>query len=91
MSTANMRVIIFKEEDCWVAQGLEHDICAQAASLNELYQHFELTVHLESNEDGGLERIRKAPKRFFDKWNERTEEATPTPDSAETYKYRIAA
>lgn len=60
-----IRVIFFKEGDAWLAQGLEHDICVQASSLDELYGRFEVAVRLESDKDGKLTHVGKAPDHFF--------------------------
>lgn len=91
MDTAQMRVILFKEGDLWIAQGLEYDICTQANDLKELYSRFEMTVRLESQEDGGLERIAKAPDHFFRKWEDRGSDAQPPHATTDNCQYGIAA
>jgi hypothetical protein len=67
--TERMRVIVFAEGDRWVAQALEHDICATAASVPELKTVFSVTVDLEEQEPGGLARIGAAPDSFFAMWD----------------------
>ena len=42
-----IRVIAFQECDQWVAQCLEHDICAQAPDLDTLYARVEATLLAE--------------------------------------------
>lgn len=66
-----IRVIFFKEGDAWIAQGLEHDICVQASSLDDLYGRFEVAVRIES-EAGSLGHIGKAPTYFHELWERRS-------------------
>lgn len=40
-------VVLYQEGNCWIAQGLEYDITAQAFSLPELHQRFALKVAAE--------------------------------------------
>jgi hypothetical protein len=90
MST-KIRVVIFKEGESWIAQALEHDICVQAQSLEDLYDFFEVAVEGEAAELGGLERIPQAPKYFFDLWDKRSSDANPAANANEAYSYGIAA
>lgn len=85
-----IRVILFQEGDCWVAQGLEHDICVQAASLEELYGRFDVAVRLEEAE-GGVERIGQAPKYFFDLWEKKAGEFKPSHDGNPVFDFGMAA
>ena len=71
MSNA-IRVIFFQEGEAWIAQGLEHDVCVQAPTLDELYGRFEVAVRLESDVDVKLAHIGKAPQHFFDLWDKRS-------------------
>jgi hypothetical protein len=86
-----IRVILFKEGDCWVAQGLEHDVCAQAASLEDLYGRFDVAVRLENNEEGGVDRIGPAPKYFFDLWDKKAGEYKPSHDGNPVFDFGMAA
>lgn len=87
-----IRVIVFKRGEHWLAQGLEHDICAQATSLDKLFARFDLTVSLESELDGGLERIKPAPEQFFDMWDQRQSKVSPVNSDADsTFDYGLAA
>lgn len=68
-----IRVVIFYEEGHWVAQCLEYDIGAQAADLESLEQHLNLTLMLELEESirvhgKPFEGIDKAPQQYFDMW-----------------------
>jgi hypothetical protein len=60
-----MQTVTFKEGEHWIVQGLEHDICAQGISVLEAKSRFNLTVHLEQQEPGGLARIGPAPEKFW--------------------------
>ncbi len=86
-----IRVILFKDDDKWVAQGLEHDICVQAETLGDLYGRFEVAVRLESAEEGGLERIGEAPQYFFDLWNKKAGDYRPAHDISEKFDFGMAA
>ena len=68
-----IRFIVFRDEQIWVAQGLEVDICAQADSAEGAAELFGATVRCESKEmaaeGGSLSDIGKAPDAFFELWN----------------------
>jgi hypothetical protein len=90
--TDKIRVILFKEGDSWVAQGLEHDICVQASTVKDLYGRFDVAVRLETAEPGGLERIGEAPKHFFDLWNTKAGSVAPDWDTDDSpIEYGLAA
>ncbi len=57
-------MVIFREGPCWLAQGLEHDVGAQAGNLRDLVARFELVLGMED----GLEGLPPAPKYFQDLW-----------------------
>lgn len=65
-----VRAVIFKDEDQWVAQCLEHDICVQAPRLDQILPHLKTAVELEG---GDLERLPAAPDQFFKMWPHRSE------------------
>lgn len=66
-----LRTVLFKEDGPWVAQVLEHDICVQASTLDELQKRLAVVVRLEKEEPGGLDRIGPAPARFQNLWEAR--------------------
>ncbi len=72
-----IRVIAFKDGDQWVAQCLEHDICAIADDLETLQYRVEVAIEAERAlclEKGlDLDSLPAAPKYFFDKWSRRSE------------------
>lgn len=84
------RVILFKEDGQWVAQGLEHDICAVASSLDELHGRFEVTVRIESSREGGLKAIGPAPQHFFHLWDRKAGAFTPE-EATDSFEYGMAA
>jgi hypothetical protein len=59
-----LRVVVFREGRCWLAQGLEHDLGVQAGNLRDLVTRFELLVTIED----ALHRLPPAPKYFQDLW-----------------------
>jgi hypothetical protein len=64
--TPNFRVLITKDEDLYVAQGLEIGIFAQADNLAELAERFVMTYLL--NKDAKMSN--PAPEDVFDAWAE---------------------
>ncbi|MCP3053749.1 hypothetical protein [Aurantimonas marianensis] len=86
-----IRVIFYEESGAWIAQGLEHDICVQAPTLNDLYGRLEVAVRLEETEPGGIDRIGEAPSHFFDLWEKRSGDFRPRNDGAERYSVGLAA
>ncbi len=73
-SATTLRVVMFQEGDFWVAQCLEHDIGAQARSLDELQKRFELTIKAEATHTleatgAPFHGIDPAPKYFHDLWD----------------------
>jgi hypothetical protein len=64
-----IRVIAFKEGDFWVAQCLEHDICAQAPDLDALRSRMEIAIASEAP----LHNLPKAPEHFFKMWERKSD------------------
>ena len=70
-----MRVVIYKDEGLWIAQALEHDICAQAEDLKTVRTRLQLTAHAErqhaeANGKKPFDGIDPAPKHFHDMWDQ---------------------
>lgn len=86
-----IRVILFKEGENWLAQGLDHDICVQATKRQDLFDLFECAVTLESREQGGLGRISAAPKYFQDLWEARDGMLEPRNPATGNFAYGLAA
>jgi hypothetical protein len=73
----SLRVVIFQEGDIWIAQALEHDICAQGSDLDVVKERFVATMEAEldhAREQGkaSLDHIPQAPDHFFQMWKERS-------------------
>ena len=70
MSKRPMRVLIYTDDDCWFAQALEHDVSASGADREEALENLKLTIKLENEFEGGVERLPKAPEFYFKEWEE---------------------
>src|ERR1700743_3710305 len=89
----NIRVVIFKDDDLWVAQCLEYDIDAQARDLKSLEQHLSLTLALEYEESvkvhgAPFAGIEKSPQQYFDMWEEFSRNKF-SPESTDEENYRL--
>jgi hypothetical protein len=78
-----LRVIVFRDVNLWVAQCLEHDIGAQAHDLDTLEAR--LGVALETELATSLEQhgapfagIDPAPEHFHEMWERRSGEFKPS-------------
>lgn len=85
-----IRVIVFQDDDLWLAQGIEHDICVQAETLPAVFARFELAVNAEAKE-GGLDRIAPAPDAFHKMWERRASKAGPPSSDGESIEFGLAA
>lgn len=89
--SAQLRMIAFKEGDQWVGQVLEHDIGAQAPTLDELHHRLEIAIGLELEES--LKRhgkpfagIDPAPRHYHEMWEKRAGQFQPTDQARGTVK-----
>ena len=64
-----IRIVAFKEGDAWVAQCLEHDVCAQAGDLDTVRARIEVAIEAESP----LDKLPKAPAHFFELWERKSD------------------
>ncbi|EKF20109.1 hypothetical protein [Nitratireductor pacificus] len=85
-----LRVICYQDHGVWLAQALEHDICVQADSLDDLYGRLEVAVRLES-ESGGLDNIAPAPAHFQRMWDKKAGSYTPMSANSDHYEMALAA
>lgn len=67
-----VRVVVFKDQDQWVAQCLEHDICVQAPHIDQIPPRMKSALWLEIDARG-LEKLPRAPDQFFKMWEQRSE------------------
>ncbi len=75
-ASQSFRVVIVKDGDQWIAQCLEHDICAMAGDLETLESRFEVAFEAEmqlcKSEGRDLDSLPKAPDHFFALWDKRS-------------------
>jgi hypothetical protein len=64
-----LRVLVFHEEDSWIAQCLEHDVCVQAPDLDQLQSRLETAIFLELGEGNPSTSIGHAPPAYFEMWD----------------------
>lgn len=74
MGNVQLRILVLREGDVWIAQCLEHDISAQAPDFSTLRQRMDLTLQVELEESvrrtgkpfGGID---PAPAYIHETWN----------------------
>lgn len=86
-----LRVMFYQDNGVWLAQGLEHDICVQADSLDELYGRFEVAACMERDENNDLGHLPEAPACFFRMWDRKSGEYTPSFGDTNRYEVGLAA
>ncbi len=90
-----IRVVVFKGEEHWVAQCLEHDICTQASDLDTLRDRIEQTIAAEhelcSSKGRDLSSIPAAPDHFFRMWDKRSEFDKSGSSDGVTYEMALCA
>jgi hypothetical protein len=73
----NLRIIVFRKEDQWIAQCLEHDIGVVTKDFHSLQARMEAALRSEQyahRPDGrhGLDGVPPSPQFFFKMWNARS-------------------
>lgn len=96
-----LRVVVFREEGQWVAQGVELDVAAQGQTLDDLFSRFELTLRLDLDECvkrgvDPIEQIGPAPAYYGEMWERRSArldrgDLKPRASDALAPEYAIAA
>lgn len=95
----NVRVLLYREDDMWVAQCLEHDIAAQGKTLDEVQNKFHQTfigqviLDLEAGKQP-LKNVPKAPAEFlkmFENSSHRLKDPKPFPVSELPPAYMVNA
>jgi len=89
--TDSLRVIFYQDGDKWLAQGIEHDICVQADTLDDLYGRFEVAVRLECSENDSWDRLDPAPDHFEQMWSRKSGEFKPSNLTNPRYEVGVAA
>jgi hypothetical protein len=89
--TQQIRVVIFQEDNLWIGQCVEYDICVQGATLSDLSSRLVSTVSYEC--EHGIARhgtpfagIPPAPARFEEMWNSRSGDFMPAAYIASQHK-----
>jgi hypothetical protein len=84
VSDITIRVVVFKDDEMWVAQCLEYDIGAQAGDIDTLNDRLNVALKAELKES--IERHKKpfagiepAPLRFQTMWEHRVRSIEITP------------
>lgn len=77
--------VIFRSDDRWIAQGLEHDICTQADTIERLHISFARTVAANCAVSLGLGReplsdIEPAPAKFWEMFKRAKVRVEPEPE-----------
>src|SRR5207244_11393778 len=69
-----IRVLVFREGDWWIAQCLEHDICIQARTVEDIRPELErvLTAHylLTESSKTPFHGMPRAPQVFWDRYED---------------------
>jgi len=72
-----MRVLIFRDNDIpvWIGQALEHDLCVQGATPDDVRRRMKLQIEYYNGSFGweftpvaSLDDVPPAPQEFMDKW-----------------------
>ena len=70
--TIEISVVLYPENDFWIAQGLEFDITARGVSPSDASERFnfkvgaELIMSMEAGDETPLAGIGQAPQKFWD-------------------------
>ncbi len=87
--------VLYQEDTCWIAQGLDYDITAQAPSLPDLYNRFamkivsEIVISLDLKKQP-LEGIPRAPELFWRMFEEATMTVSVEPPSVRIVDSEVA-
>lgn len=65
MKSLELRIVVFKQEDMYVAQCLEHDLMVQGDDMETVQRRFEDTLDLEGN---AFVSLPPAPAIFHTLW-----------------------
>ncbi len=87
-----LRIVLYREDDLWIGQCLEHDIRAQATGIEELENRLVATIEAHKKQSGDdLDDISPAPDVFFDMWDRSTGSYTPKSGQIERSKMALCA
>jgi hypothetical protein len=91
---SELRIVIFREADAWLAHGLEHDVGVQAENLKDLIARLGLVLG-DAELLADVQALPPSPKYFQDLWRLRAGDfepmqALPAPDGL-TYVLGLVA
>lgn len=87
-----IRAILFRDGNHWVAQCLEYDIGAQASDLDDLHWRLRVAIKVELNlslsrNGADFAGIPSAPRQFHEMWERRS--GTFTPKNGDSERVRL--
>ena len=66
----DLRILIYKEDNLFVGQCLELDICVQSTEIDDIRRYIENQLSfISQNRTDGLDGYPPAPDEFFDAWD----------------------
>lgn len=90
--------VVFREEDQWVAIGLQRTVIAYATTLRRLRENIELTLQLyREDESRSIERLPSAKAEYWEMFiaaleaGQTLEDLSCAESQAETYALKLAA
>lgn len=85
------RVLVFRENETWLAQCLEYDVCCQGSDVRTLLGSMEIALALEKEKERETgERPRPAPYKFFEMWRDKEGYFVPEGGPSEDFEVGIA-
>jgi hypothetical protein len=70
-SKQDIRIVVYREDEVFVAQCLEYDICTQAPDKGTLRERMDCLIEIELREmEKTGQELDPAPDRFHDMWDE---------------------
>lgn len=76
MTNGDLHFVVLQEGDAWVAQCLEHDLGAQAGTLENIHRRIALVLQCERRESiarygAPFRGVDPSPRQFYAKWAKR--------------------
>jgi hypothetical protein len=69
LTMTDLRILIYRDDELFVGQCLEHDICVQSRDLDDIRRLMGHQVEFHEGQ-GGLSKVPPAPPEFEKAWNE---------------------
>lgn len=74
---SKIRVLVYTDDETFVGQCLEHDLCVQAETLTEVLRLLEVQIAYYASKPEGLKQVPPAPEFFEGEWQ--TTDGDPIP------------